>query len=577
MNTIKKLQRMYKSSGQSKQFFMQGVFIITLGILSAVSSIFLGFLAQSVIEVTAESLYFCFTIFLLSSLVAALLDWISKRSLVVMVEKSKASYRSITTKALLKADYDHIQGMETGDLITRVNTDAESAGRGCELMITAVRNITIPLILFVVILIMDWRLAISFILPFAGIFLYQIFSSMGYVGIGPWREAFAAMASETQDILSNRITIKAFGLQKKAEQWTEEKIEDYRHKGVKGLGIMYMTTIPGLFMNTLPLIACSVVGAMLVYTGELSIQGFVAVFMLAQIAIGELLNLPNIFVNMPTSLVSAERLFEIWDIKEEISGEEKCEKEIEEIISVDHLYFRYDKEEDFILQDISFSIKEGEKVALVGSSGCGKSTILKILAGLYLPEKGMVRLWGNELSEWNMEALRLRLAYMQQETFLFEGTIRENIICALPEAEEDLLVNAAKKANLLEFILEQKEGWDTTVGENGSFLSGGLRQRVGLARIFLQNAKLLLLDEATSALDAKNEEDMLAALNTIGKGRTQISVAHRLAAIMDADRILVLDKGKIVEEGRHEDLLKNNGLYAALYKEQEEREGNDSF
>lgn len=576
VDTLKTLHRMYKSSGRTHQYFVQGLFIILLGILSAVSSMVLGFLTQGIVELTMENIFFYFTVFLIASLAAALLNWVSSRCLIVMVEKIRTTYRCMTAKALLKAEYGHVQGMQSGDLISRVNSDAESAGYGSELLITALKNITIPLILFIVILILDWRLALGFIVPFLFIYLFQKFSSKGYVGIMPFREAFAAMTAETQDIISNRTTLKAYGLQRKADEWADEKIEDFRRKGVRGIGLMYITTLPSLFVNCLPLLSCSGVGAVLVHSGALSIQGFVSASLLAQIATNELLNLPNVFVNMPSCLVAAGRLFEIWDIPEEQNGSNKTDSD-RLVVSFENVSFQYNagEEETLVLDDLSFSVKEGEKVALVGPSGCGKSTILKVITGLYRPEKGKVTLWGNALLDWDMEALRKRMGYMQQETFLFAGTIMENIACAVQDAGKDQIENAARKANLYDWIMEQPEGWNTPVGENGSLLSGGLKQRVGLARIFLQESRLLLLDEATSALDAQNEADVLTVLQSIGKEKTQISVAHRLAAIMDSDRILVLNQGKIVEEGRHAYLLSINGTYAALYREQKEGEDHD--
>ena len=209
-------------------------------------------------------------------------------------------------------------------------------------------------------------------------------------------------------------------------------------------------------------------------------------------------------------------------------------------------------------------------MAVVGRSGSGKSTLAKLILGLYLPTKGKVLIDGHDVRALNRKALRRRIGVVPQEVFLFSGTVRENIALGDPDVPFDRIVDAAKKGGAHEFISALALGYDTKVGERGTSLSGGQRQRIALARALLRNPDILILDEATSALDNESERAIQASLKDAVRGRTTIIVAHRLSTVRNADRILVLDAGSIVEQGRHEELVGKRGLYASLVGQQVE-------
>lgn len=566
MKSINVLHRMYKLSGQKRQYFLQVLMIILLGIVNAINSVELGAIAQGIADMSTSTMLNSFVILVITSFAAAIITWLRSNHLVAMTERIKAAYRIQTTAALMRAEYSSVQGKQTGELISRVTSDTNSAGYGNELLIGAVRSIVIPLLLLIVIIALDWRLGLGFLIPLALIYIHQKIVDKANGGVMPWRMAHAAMAAETQGLISNRTTIKAYRLQSKADEWMMEKTEDYRRKGNRGIGMIYAASVPGLFVNCLPMLGCMAVGAYLVYYGSLTVQGFVSVFMLAQVATYELVNLPNVFINLPTCLASARRMFELLDIAPEPSGSTKAATG-KTVVEFNDVSFGYN--DTTVLNGLTFSVAEGEKVALVGPSGCGKSTVLKLITGLYRPKSGQVRLWDNDLCDWDLEALRSRISFMQQEPFIYDSTVKLNIACADSSASQEQIALAAQKANLLEWINQQPLGWDAPTGERGNLLSGGLRQRVSLARIFIQDTPLLLFDEATAALDSQNEADVLSVIKTISENKTQITVAHRLSAIVDADRIIVIKDGVVAEEGKHEDLLASNGVYAALYHEQE--------
>jgi len=221
-----------------------------------------------------------------------------------------------------------------------------------------------------------------------------------------------------------------------------------------------------------------------------------------------------------------------------------------------------------VLEQISFDVRAGEQIAIVGPSGSGKSTLLKLLLGFYPVEDERIFLLGEDLNRWQLAAAREQMAFVAQDTYLFPISAKENIACGRLGAEQDEIEQAAAAANIHEFIETLPQGYNAAVGERGTRLSGGQKQRLSLARAILKDAPILLLDEPTSALDSESEALVQEALDRFMTQRTSIVVAHRLSTIKNADRVLVLDKGRIVEQGAHEDLLAKGGLYQELYQKQ---------
>ncbi len=223
-----------------------------------------------------------------------------------------------------------------------------------------------------------------------------------------------------------------------------------------------------------------------------------------------------------------------------------------------------------MLRDINLDIRPGELVGLVGPSGSGKSTLVNLVCRFYDPTQGSIMADGHDIRSFSVEAFRRNIGIVLQEPFLFFGTIAENIAYGRPEATRDEIVQAARAAHAHQFITRLPDGYDSMVGERGQTLSGGERQRISIARALLTNPRILILDEATSAVDNETEREIQAALENLIRGRTTIAIAHRLTTLRNADRIVVLEAGKIVEVGRHESLLESQGLYHRLYQSQRE-------
>jgi len=305
----------------------------------------------------------------------------------------------------------------------------------------------------------------------------------------------------------------------------------------------------------------------LVASGEMSVGELVSFVLYTTFIGGSIAGLGDIYSQVQKAIGSSERVLEILEESEEKSGTSSAQEEIREI-ELSNVEFRYPtRPEMAVLKSLSMRIHTGDKVALVGHSGAGKSTIIQLLLRFYEVEKGSISINGKSINDWNLDKLRRHIGMVPQEVLLFGGSIRENIAYARPEATEEEIIDAAKKANAWQFISQFPEGLDTLVGERGVKLSGGQRQRVAIARAILKDPSLLILDEATSSLDAESEALVQEALDELMKGRTTIIIAHRLATIRKVDRIYVLSEGRIVEEGSHLELAdREDGFYSNLVR-----------
>ena len=277
------------------------------------------------------------------------------------------------------------------------------------------------------------------------------------------------------------------------------------------------------------------------------------------------------YINIQNSFLAFDRIYLILNTKtyEDEKNTDKITLEtIKRSITFCHVCFSYDSNSKEVLKDVSFSIPVGKKIALVGNSGGGKTTICSLIPRLYNVTKGSILIDGKNIKDYSLSSLRSQIAVVFQDNFLFEGTIRENIVCARENATEQEIQTAIKSACLDEFLKTLPNGIDTKIGERGVTLSGGQKQRVAIARAIIKNASLVILDEATSALDNKSEKIVQQALDNLMKGKTTIVIAHRLSTIRDADQIVVLNDGQIAEQGTHEELLEKKGVYANLYLSQ---------
>jgi subfamily B ATP-binding cassette protein MsbA len=279
--------------------------------------------------------------------------------------------------------------------------------------------------------------------------------------------------------------------------------------------------------------------------------------------------LSDLSVVLSNSLAAIDRIFEYFDTQPHVVERPGAQKlgECRGAIAFEGVTFGYEADNP-VLRDVSLAIAPGETIALVGPSGAGKTTFANLIPRFYDPNAGRLCIDGHDLRDLELASLRRHIGIVNQETILFSGTVQENLLLAKPDAGRDEILAALDAANAREFVEDLPEGLWTEIGERGTTLSGGQRQRLALARAFLKDPRILLLDEATSALDSRAERRIQQALARLLRGRTSIVIAHRLSTILNADRIVVLENGRVVDVGKHAELLARGGLYAQLYHEQ---------
>jgi len=323
--------------------------------------------------------------------------------------------------------------------------------------------------------------------------------------------------------------------------------------------------------SIIPFFITFFLGGYYVINNEMSVGGLLAFINLLNYVTNPIINLPQLITSAKVDLAACGRIFEMLESKEERKNGFNHEMNLQlPIIEFNNVHFNYVNKNDIVLKNINLSIKKGESIALVGPSGGGKSTIMRLLLGYYQKYEGSIQLYGSELSTWKLSALRNHLALVSQDTYLFPDSIEENI--SYGKYGEDTtfqeVIDAAKVANADDFINSFQNQYQTQIGELGNKISGGQRQRLSIARAVLKNSEILLLDEATSSLDNESESIVQEALERLMENKTSIVIAHRLSTIKNVDRILVIDGGEVVEEGTHEQLLLQNGLYKSLYQKQ---------
>jgi ATP-binding cassette subfamily B protein len=341
----------------------------------------------------------------------------------------------------------------------------------------------------------------------------------------------------------------------------------YESKGNSFFQMSIFMMVNG-FLTDLLNLAVIAIGGYFVYMGWIQIGDLLAYILYVSFMLKPVRRLMEFTQQLQLGLSGLERFGEIMDTDPEIVDAPDAVQldDIQGEIEFDRVSFRYDKDDSDILKDFSLRIKPGEKVALVGASGVGKTTIAQLIPRFYEIQEGAIRLDGRDIRSVKLSSLRDKIGIVSQDVLIFYGTIKENILYGRPDATDEEVWEAAKRANIHNFILSLDKGYETIVGERGIMLSGGQKQRLSIARLFLKNPDILILDEATSALDNENEAIVQRSLEALARGRTSVVIAHRLSTLRSSDRIIVLDQGRIAEEGTEDELLERKGIYWQLRK-----------
>ena len=386
-------------------------------------------------------------------------------------------------------------------------------------------------------------------------------------GFRQQRVEIGELNSQVEDSLLGIRVVKSFA----NEDIENEKFDngnkrffDIKAKNYKYMGLYQSTT---RFFEGFMYIVVVVAGALFMMKGIISPPDFVAYLLFVSTLLTSIRRIVEFAEQFQRGMTGIDRFFEIVDTVPEITDKDDAVelKEVKGEIEFRNVTFRYSEENDDVLLDMSFKIRKGEKVALVGPSGGGKTTICSLIPRFYEVDKGEILVDSVNIKDVKLKSLRDKIGIVQQDVYLFSGSVKSNIAYGKKDATDEEIIEAAKLSGAHEFIMALPEGYDTYVGERGVKLSGGQKQRISIARVFLKNPPVLLLDEATSALDNESELLVQKSLETLSKGRTTITVAHRLTTIKNADRIMVINKNGIAEEGTHRELMEKDGIYKELY------------
>ncbi len=474
---------------------------------------------------------------------------------------------------LQKMSLSFFERTSTGELMSRVTNDLSAlehfVTHGSALTaVDFMRLIGGAIILFV----LDWRLAALVMLPVPILALaFRHYNTKIRPVYRRVRARLGDINAKLQDNLSGIRVIQAFAREDIEYKRFSRQSERYYRARVKGIRYWSIFFPAIRFFGAMGTVIVLGVGSLMVVKGQLSLGTLVA--FIAYIAtiydpINRLTEVDNIFQE---AIAAGERIFELLDEAMEVKDAPNAIElpVIRGQMVFDQVYFKYGSG-DQVLHDVSFSMAPGEVVALVGPSGAGKTSIANLICRFYDPVKGRVAIDGYDLRDIKMNSLRRQVAVVLQDSFLFNNTVAENLHYGKPDASRDELIAAARAANAHDFIIQLPDGYETEIGERGVKLSGGQKQRLALARAILADPRILILDEATSSVDAEAEYLIQQALERVLENRTALIIAHRLSTIRNANKIIVLDRGRIAEAGNHEELMQNGGLYSQLYQRQME-------
>jgi ATP-binding cassette, subfamily B, bacterial len=476
---------------------------------------------------------------------------------------------------VLKQSIAFFTATRTGDVMSRLSNDVNGVQSVVsDTIFSLVNNVVILASTVVLMVAFDWKLTIAALIVLPAFLLPTLrVGKATFQARKATQGKLAEMTAYMQETLgiSGMQLVKAFVRQTAETLRFRQLNDDLRVLNIRQSMIgRWFFMLMGVLGTAGPAVLW-LFGGYLVVTGQESL-GTVVTF--ATVLLGRLYgpvgSLANMQVNVVGSLALFQRIFEYMDLPVTINQKPKA-LHLEQArgqVQFDQVTFRYGLSERPAVKNVSFTIEPGQLAALVGPTGAGKTTITSLLPRFYDPQLGAIRLDGNDVRDLTLESLGSQVGMVFQDTFLFHASIRDNLLYARPDATEAEMVAAAKAAYIHDFIASLPEGYDTVVGERGHRLSGGEKQRVAIARVILKNPRVLILDEATSNLDSESEHLIQVALRPLFEGRTSLVIAHRLSTILAADIILVMEHGELVEQGRHADLLKQNGLYARLYHRQ---------
>ena len=560
-----------------KEFIWPRKRIIFLGLVlimaKSLSSLILPYASKNLIDdvIPSKDMSALTTLIIIvcaAILIQAITSFSLTRLLSVEAQHLISLLRAKVQRKLLTLPISFFDNNKSGALVSRVMTDVEGVRNLVGTGLVQLVGGTITAIISLVILIKINALMTLFVLVPVAIFAVVALKAFGY--IRPIFRARGKINAEVTGRLTETLNgvrvIKGFNAEEQENKSFEKGVEQLFLNVKKSLTATALMTSSSTFLLGLASAGIMGIGGYFIMNNTMTYGEFVSFTLFLGFLIAPIVQMSNIGSQLTEAMAGLDRTEELMNMTEEDNPEVRTEvlDKIEGDILFENVSFSYEKGKE-VLHNISFEAPKGSVIALVGSSGSGKSTIASLAASFLNPSKGIISIDGVDMSKVNLNSFRSRLGVVLQDDFLYEGTIRENILFPRPNASEEQLLEAVKGAYVDEFTDRFDEGLNTVIGERGVKLSGGQRQRISIARAILANPKVIILDEATSNLDTESESFIQKSLQTLMQDRTTFVIAHRLSTIQKADQILVIEEGEIVERGKHDELLSKKGRYFDLY------------
>lgn len=574
---MKMLWKLTKEATRYKDLYVLAI-LSTLGltivnlaaprILSAMTSIVEQGVDEAALKIISRLAFLLLALYLLRILFRYLSNYLAHKAAWYLV----GDLRSRMYNKLQSLDLGFFHDKQTGDLMSRVVNDT----RDFELLYAhmipeMITNIVTFIGVLVILLTINWRLALITCFPIPLILLSGVvFAKVVRPFFRVSQKYMGELNAQLQDSLSGLQEIQSFG----QESYESERIHEKNFNQVKAmLRALHASAVfhPSVeFLSSIGTILVVFFGGYLAVKNQLSVEDIVAFILYLSLFYAPVSGLANLLESLQQSLAGAERVALVLDTPSQIENAPDAIDigKVDGAITFENVSFHYSNNVP-VLKDISFECKPGMMVALVGPTGVGKTTTAQLISRFYDPTEGRVLIDGKDVKTVTLESLRHNISPVLQDTFLFNGTIAENIAYARPDATRAEIEEAAKAANIHEDILSMPEQYETKVGERGLRLSGGQKQRIAIARAILRQSPIIVLDEATASIDVHTEKQIQKAIKNITGKRTIIAIAHRLSTIKDADMILFIHEGEIVERGTHEELLALKGFYYKMQTAQE--------
>ena len=503
--------------------------------------------------------------------VSALFSMIQSYIMAGVAQKTTYKIRNELTEKINKLPMKYFDKRTNGEVLSIISNDVDTLSTGLNQSITQIITSIFTIIgILVMMLSISWEMTLVslLILPISAVILKKVIGKSQKYFVKQ-QEYLGHVNGQVEEVYGGHNIVKVFGRENEAIKEFEKDNQELYKSGWRSQflsGLMYPLMN---FVGNVGYVAVAILGGYFAVKGRITvgnIQSFIQYNKQFTQPIGQVAQISSTIQSM---LAAAERIFEFLEEKEEVEDVKKplSTDGLKGNIKFEHVHFGYDQEKT-IINDFNADVKDGQKIAIVGPTGAGKTTMVKLLMRFYDVNSGAILLDGHNIKEFKRGELRKMFGMVLQDTWLFGGKIKENIKYSKPDATDSEVIESAKAAHVHHYIKTLSKGYDAKINEESTNISAGQKQLLTIARVILANPKILILDEATSSIDTRTEQQIQSAMDNLMKGRTSFIIAHRLSTIKNADLILVMDHGDIVEQGNHEELLAKDGFYAKLYNSQ---------